>query len=115
MKNFQFGPDRNFFAVEIIHAATLDESDGDFPLAFADLNITDFITSTPRIAYVESDHLGIGGFFIAPAQTVETVMESIIDCYSNASPDAISEFIIPLDADKMVFMHISIGDFFKPK
>ena len=89
---------------------------GTIPLEFNSIIDYDFIDTAPgdlvplnrRIAYVSSDHLGFDGFYHA-SQGMDAVMNAIYECIAYQDEDALSEFVIPVDAIARKYVYIKIG------
>jgi hypothetical protein len=84
-----------------------DQPLGTIPLEYGQVLDTDF--QPHHIAYVESDHLGVGGFY-TQEQGFSAIFASIADCLANQADDALSEFVIPVSVEDGIFIHITIGD-----
>lgn len=89
----------NPIAIETVNP----EPNGYIALTFGECNEREF--SGNRIAYVESDHLGTGGFY--HADQLPDLFAALADCAENQSGDNLSEFIIP--ARNGTFVLITIG------
>lgn len=59
-----------------------------------------------RAAYVESDFLGVGGFF----DTVEKALASLAHCIGHQDEGCLSEFVIPAHGETACFLVISVGE-----
>lgn len=65
--------------------------------------------NTNRIAYVDSEYLGVGGFYTAE-QGLSAVLSSIADCLANMEDDQFSEFIIPISKLDRIYLYVQIGE-----
>ena len=87
------------------------EDDGTFAMQFSDFDPANIPgPAGDRIAYVESDYLGVGGFYIEP-QSMKDVHENFFDCAMNQREGDLSEFIIPApDGADFLFYYAVVGD-----
>ena len=106
--------------IEIIDSTDLAEwANGDdaplgvIPLEFGSVMDTDFLETMDargrRIAYMESDYVGMGGFFYSE-QGISAVLATIADCLANQGEECTSEFVIPISAEDRIYLCISIGE-----
>lgn len=86
------------------YANETDEPLGTIPLQFGSVFDEEF-DKEGHAAYVESDFLGVGGFYA----TIEKTLAAIAHCIGHQDEGHLSEFVIPAHGEEIQYLVITIG------